>query len=203
MTSNELFEILAVAGRLKTTTRHCYTARDRKESVAEHSWRVALWGMLLTGTPEFSDVDINKVVRMALIHDLGEAFTGDVPSFEKTDAETDKEKDLFFSWVDGFSEPQRSEWLGLLREMEALQTPEALLYKALDKMEAVLSHDESDIATWLPLEYQLQTEYGWENVRFSEFLTELRSKLDAITHEKIASAEKTTTDAEEKKGVAP
>ena len=43
MKSEEFLKILAQAARLKITTRHCYTEEDRKESVADHSWRIAIW----------------------------------------------------------------------------------------------------------------------------------------------------------------
>ena len=178
-------KILSQAARLKTTTRHCYTGVDRKESVADHSWRIALMAMLMTGIEEFRDLDMDRVIRMCLIHDLGESFTGDIPTFEKTEGDADVEDDLFRKWVESFPEPQRTEWQGLLTEMEAQETKEAKLYKALDKLEALISHNESDISTWLPLEYDLQLTYGRENMQFSEYLKELRASVDEWTHTKI------------------
>ena len=185
MKPEQFLRILSQAGRLKTTTRHCYTEPDRKESVADHSWRIALMAMLMTGIEEYRDLDMNKVSRMCLIHDLGESFTGDIPTFEKTDDDAGMEDDLFRKWVESFPEPQRTEWQGLLTEMEAQQTKEAKLYKALDKLEALISHNESDISTWLPLEYDLQLTYGRENMQFSEYLKELRASVDEWTHTKI------------------
>ena len=183
MKQSELLKILEVAGRLKRTTRHCWTELDRKESVADHSWRIALMAMLLA--PEFPGTDMDKVIRMCLIHDLGEAFTGDIPTFWKTKEDEQKEEHLFDSWVATLPEETREEWNGLLAEMEALETPEARLYKALDKMEAVITHNESDISTWLPLEYDLQLTYGTENVKFSPYMTELKAQIDDWTREKI------------------
>ena len=188
MKQSELLKILEVASRLKGTTRHCWTELDRKESVADHSWRIALMAMLLT--PEFPDTDMDKVVRMCLIHDLGEAFTGDIPTFWKTDADEQKEERLFDSWVATLPEDTRAEWTALLAEMGALETKEAKLYKALDKMEAVISHNESDISTWLPLEYDLQLTYGAENVKFSPYMTELKAQIDAWTREKIGNTDR-------------
>ena len=183
MTQTQLLEILKVAGKLKTTTHHCWTGPERKESVADHSWRITLMAMLLT--PEFPEADMNKVVRMCLIHDIGEAFTGDIPTFDKTKADEEKEDRLFDSWVEALPPGTREEWAALLEEMGALQTPEAKIYKALDKLEAVISHNESDIATWLPLEYDLQLTYGRENVAFSPYLKELKEEIDGWTAEKI------------------
>lgn len=183
----QLLKILRVAEKLKCNTRHCVTSTGRPESVAEHSWRLALMAMLLTG--EFPELDLNRVIRMCLIHDLGEAFTGDIPTFVKTDADSRREDDLFDRWIQTLPADVRGEWESLLEEMNAQKTGEAKLYKALDRLEAVIQHNESDIDTWLPLEYSLQLTYGAENVRFSPYLWELKQEIDQWTREKIAASE--------------
>lgn len=184
MKPTELLQILSVAEKLKCNTRHCYTSTGRHESVAEHSWRIALMAMLIS--PEFPEADMNKVIRMCLIHDLGEAFTGDIPTFYKTEADTEKEDAIFDCWVQTLPEETKQEFSALLTEMNALETVEAKIYKALDKMEAVIQHNESDISTWLPLEYDLQLHYGVENVQFSPWFRELKREIDNWTREKIA-----------------
>ena len=186
----QLLKILRVAEKLKCNTRHCVTSTGRPESVAEHSWRLALMAMLLTG--EFPELDLNRVIRMCLIHDLGEAFTGDIPTFVKTDADSRREDDLFDRWIQTLPADVRGEWESLLEEMNAQKTGEAKLYKALDRLEAVIQHNESDIDTWLPLEYSLQLTYGAENVRFSPYLRELKQEIDQWTREKIAASEQKT-----------
>lgn len=186
----QLLKILRVAEKLKCNTRHCVTSTGRPESVAEHSWRLALMAMLLTG--EFPELDLNRVIRMCLIHDLGEAFTGDIPTFVKTDADSRREDDLFDRWIQTLPADVRGEWESLLEEMNAQKTGEAKLYKALDRLEAVIQHNESDIDSWLPLEYSLQLTYGAENVRFSPYLRELKQEIDQWTREKIAASEQKT-----------
>ncbi|MDO4620821.1 MAG: HD domain-containing protein [Lachnospiraceae bacterium] len=186
MNPKELLAILETAAKLKIQTRHNWTEGERKESVADHSWRIALLAMLLDGIPEFRDVDLNRVIRMCLIHDLGEAFTGDIPTFEKTEADGEREDDIFQRWIDGFPSPQREEWQALFKEMQAQQTPEARIYKSLDKLEAVIAHDEAGTSHWLPLEYELQYSYAVEQTRFSPFLTELREEMDRLTDRVIA-----------------
>lgn len=123
---------------------------------------------------EFPDLDMNKVIKMCLIHDLGECFTGDIPTFEKTDEDTATEDDLLAQWVSNLPQPYRYDMAALYAEMNALQTPEAKLYKAIDKLEAVISHNESPLSTWLTLEYGLNLTYGNDNVAFSPYLTALR-----------------------------
>lgn len=190
MSPKELLDILRVAERLKCSTRHCYTTSGRRESVAEHSWRIALMAMLLSGEKEFQDADMDKVIRMCLIHDLGEAFTGDVPTFEKTETDEEKEEVLYAEWVESFPKVQKLEFQSLLAEMAEQRTVEAKIYKALDKLEAVIQHDESDISTWIPLEYEMQLSYGKEQVQFSPYLREFKKVVDEWTREKIEKNKK-------------
>lgn len=183
MKPDELLQILAVAEKLKCNTRHCYTSSGRHESVAEHSWRIALMAMLIG--PEFPEADMNKVIRMCLIHDLGEAFTGDIPTFWKTKADESTEENVLNQWVQTLPEETRKEWTALYAEMNGLETLEAKIYKALDKLEAIIQHNESDISTWLPLEYDLQLTYGAENIKFSPYFQSLRAEIDEWTRRKI------------------
>lgn len=187
MEPKELLKILAVAEKLKCNTRHCYTSSGRHESVAEHSWRIALMAMLIA--PEFPEADMDKVIRMCLIHDLGEAFTGDIPTFDKTDADSLQEENLLEGWVQTLPAQTSGEFSELLAEMKVMETPEAKIYKALDKLEAVIQHNESDISTWLPLEYGLQLRYGAENVKFSPFFQLLKAEIDDWTKRKIAESD--------------
>ena len=187
----KFLSILSRASKLKTNTRHCWTDENRKESVADHCFRMALMAMLISGESEFASADMDKVIRMCLIHDLGEAFTGDIPTFEKTDSDARKEDAIFQEWVDSFPSPQREEWSELLAEMNAQETKEAKIYKALDKLEAIISHNESDLSTWLPNEYDLQLTYGREEVSFSEYLSELHDEIDIWTRKKTGGEEYT------------
>ena len=161
MEPEKLLEALHTAEKLKDTTRHCYTSKGRHESVAEHSWRIALMAFWLRD--EFPQADMDKVIRMCLIHDLGECFTGDIPAFDKTAADEAAEEALLSRWVDSLPEPVCTEMRTLYAEMAALQTTEAKIYKALDKMEASVQHNESAIATWEPQEYALNLTSAWSS----------------------------------------
>lgn len=184
MDEKTLLDILHIAEHLKDTTRHCYTSGGRHESVAEHSWRLCLFAWLLRD--EFPQLDMDKVLYMCLIHDLGEAFTGDIPSFKKTAADSLHEDKTLFNWVSTLPEPYRTDMTALYKEMNALETGEAKLYKALDKLEAVIQHNESPLDTWLPLEFELNLTYADENVAFSSYLTSLRAMIREDTERKIA-----------------
>ena len=77
----------------------------------------------------------------------------------------------------------------LYAEMDALQTPEAKLYKSLDKLEAVIQHNESPIDTWESNEYKLNLTYANDIVQFSDYLKTLRAEMKKDTEAKIAAAE--------------
>lgn len=187
MEAKELLRVLHTAERLKDETRHCYTSGGRHESVAEHSWRLALTALFLRD--EFPALDMDRVIRMCLIHDLGECFTGDIPSFLKSGGDEERERSALETWVASLPAPHSVELKTLYAEMDALETDEARLYKALDKLEAVIQHNESDIATWLPREYELNLTYADENVAFSDYLKRLREEIRRETRNKIAAAE--------------
>ena len=183
MKPEEYISFLSVIEKLKCNTRHSWTSSGRAESVAEHSWRLAVMALLCAD--EFPKLDINKVIKMCLIHDFGEALTGDVPSFWKTDKHEEEEQQAIESLLGRLPEQLRSEFGALFAEMEAKETQEAKLYKALDNMEAVVSHNEAPISTWIPREYEENLIYGEENAAFSAWTKKLREVLKDDSLRKI------------------
>lgn len=182
----ELLEFLALAEKLKCSTRHSYTSSGRHESVAEHCFRLALMAYMISD--EVPEIDTDKVIKMCLIHDLGEAVTGDIPSFKKTTKDEEKEDDAVASFVSQLPEYWKQQLQDMYREMSKLETPEARLYKALDKLEAVIQHNEADISTWLPLEYELQLTYGTEECSFNEYINNLREEVRLTSQNKIKAS---------------
>ena len=186
MDPRAFLEILHIAERLKDTPRHCTTTHRRTESVAEHSWRVSLMAFLLR--KEFPEADMDKVVKMCLVHDLGECFTGDIPTFLKTDGDRAVEDSLLGRWVRSLPPEVSAEMAALFREMDAQETIEAKIYKSLDKLEALIQHNESPLDTWSENEFALNKTYAFDTVAFSPWLTALRQEILQDTLEKISSA---------------
>ena len=118
--------------------------------------------------------DMDKLLSMCLIHDLGEAFTGDIPTFLKTDGQRAVEDGAVDAMVDALPPALGARWRELYREMEQQCTPEGRLYKGLDKIEALIQHNFSDISTWIPLEYQLNLHYADKECAPFPALTALR-----------------------------
>lgn len=175
MKPRELLDILSVTERLKDAVRHCYTSGGRRESVAEHSWMMTVMAFFMRD--EFPDADMDKVMEMCVIHDLGEAFTGDIPTFEKTKEDEKREEDLLSDWIKTLPSGYAEKMQLLYEEMEEQNTQEAKIYKAIDKLEALIQHNMSDLSTWLSLEYDLQKTHGNDKVGFSEYMKELRAEV--------------------------
>ena len=190
MSPKEYLAIVHCIAGLKERTRHAWMTSGRQESVAEHSWRMALMTYFLRD--EFPTVDLTRVLLMALLHDMGEVFTGDIPTFEKTDADRAREHQLRDEWIDALPAPYAAEVRSLFAEMDAMETEEAKIVKALDRMEAVITHNEGDPHTWLPLEYDLQRTYGVKEAAFTPVLKELRAEVNREVDEVIAGLNKET-----------
>lgn len=183
MSPEELLRFLGRIEPLKSRTRHCVTKERIPETVAAHSWGVSMLALLLE--EEIPQVDFNRVLRMCMIHDLGEAITGDIPSFHKTEKDEETEQKALDSLLQDLPDPVRKKLHALFLEMKEGSTKEAQLWRALDKIEAVVQHNESPIDTWLPLEFSLNQTYGVREAARFPFLCALREKLKEETIQKI------------------
>ncbi len=184
MNQREYIKFLNVIEKLKCNTRHSWTSSGRHESVAEHSWRLAVMAMLCTD--EYPDLNINKVIKMCLIHDFGEAITGDIPAFLKTDENEKDEEKAIDSLLTLLPVDTKKELSELFEEMKSLNTDESKLWKSLDNIEALISHNEADISTWLTREYEENLTYGQKNSEWSFWTKELRKEVKQDSIDKIS-----------------
>lgn len=179
MDNYTLLSFLSLAEKLKCNLRHSWTSSGRQESVADHSWRLCLFSWFIR--PDFPELDMDKVLLMCLFHDIGEAVTGDIPSFLKTAQHETKETEAIAGILKMLDTTQSDQLSCLFIEMQEQKTKEARLFKALDKLEVVLQHNEAPLETWLPLEYELNQTYGEENVREFPTLESFRKELKNMT----------------------
>lgn len=148
------FAFLNEADRLKSVLR-ATTLVDgsRPENSGEHSWHLALYALVLADQAG-PGVDINRVIRMLLIHDLVEIDVGDVPIHSQngsahasaaTQAAEAKAADRIF----GLLPPDlRDSFRALWEEFEAAETPDARFAKALDRVQPVMANLKSGGGTW-------------------------------------------------------
>jgi putative hydrolases of HD superfamily len=188
MTADELsgvLDFLRASERLKATHRSAYTSEGQQESVAEHTWRLCLMAMVLA--PEFPGVDFARLVKICLVHDLGEAVGGDVPAPEQarrlaagvaTGKGKDERRDLL-TLLQPLPSALQAEIAELWDEYEAAKTPEARLAKALDKLETIMQHTQGKNP--LHFDYAFNLDYGREHTAGQALIVEIRTILDAET----------------------
>ncbi|HHW48952.1 MAG TPA: HD domain-containing protein [Clostridiaceae bacterium] len=192
MNTRDILRFLNIAEKLKCELRHSWTSTMRQESVAEHSWRLCIFSWLLKERlPEY---DMDKVMKMCLFHDLGEALVGDVPSFNKNEKDEKREEDAIKKILSMLDGDLRTELEELFIEIKEQKSKEAKLFKALDKLEAVIQHNEAPIESWIPLEFELNKTYGSEEVKGIQILEELRELARKDTILKILEKEKELRD---------
>ena len=176
MDHDTLLTFLGVAEKLKCNTRHSWTSSGRHESVAEHVYRLLVFAWLVRD--EFPELDMNRVMELALFHDMGEAVTGDIPAFEKTGEDEKTEEEAQEEIARLLPRPRQEEMRDIFREVCEKKTPEARLVNAMDKLEALIQHNEADLSTWLPLEYELQLTYGEKETRDIPWMAALRERVN-------------------------
>ena len=121
--AEQFIDFLGRIEKLKSVPRHCVTADGVVENVAAHSWRTAVMAYLMKD--ELEDIDTDKVIRMCLLHDIGEAVTGDIPTFEKTEEHEEVEKQAVDELLKSLPGPLYQEITALFEEMDAQETKEA------------------------------------------------------------------------------
>ncbi len=188
MNVKTLMGVMKTLEALKCSTRHSWTSSGRQESVAEHSWRLAMLAYFVKD--EFPEADSDKVIMMCLCHDIGEAYKGDIPAFSKTENDKNVERLDYEKFVAALPQPFRNEMSALIKEMWDCETIEAKICRALDKMECLIQHNEANISTWLPLEYELNLTYGSNETEFSEYMKTLKKEINEISKFKINKNQK-------------
>ena len=149
---DRLLDFFGLAERLKGELRHSWTSRrDRRESVAEHTWMMSLMALVLMSEADL-DVDPLKVLKMVVIHDLPEAVAGDAPFRGTADSLREKHRreeealEALLSLVE--NREVRDEMEVLWREFEECESAEAKFVRAIDTLDVSLQHMIADLSTW-------------------------------------------------------
>jgi putative hydrolase of HD superfamily len=182
ISSEELDGILTFlrsAERLKTVTRSGWTSVGQPESVAEHTWRLCLMAMLLYGRDD--DIDLAHLLKMCLIHDLGEAIGGDTPAPAQTESggKADRERADLLHLIEPLSPAMQEEVLRLWDEYESVASREAAVAKGLDKLETILQHTQG--MNPADFDYGFNLGYGQQYTAADPVLAALRVRLDEAT----------------------
>lgn len=171
------------AERLKDTLRSGATSGGRRESAAEHSWRLALLALLLDR--DLGAVDRLKVLKLCLVHDLGEAISGDIPAVDQSpdDGRAARERADMATLCAPLPADLSADLLALWDEYAAAATPEAKLAKGLDKIETVLQHAIG--ANDPGFDYAFNLGYGQDRTAALPLLRQIRARADAATRARM------------------
>jgi putative hydrolase of HD superfamily len=181
----QMLDFLRAAEQLKNTLRSGYTSQGRPESTAEHTWRLCLMVMLFED--EYPAIDHHRVLKLCVIHDLGEALHGDIPAIHQ-DPTIDKaieERKHFVALLAPLPADKQGELLALWDEYHAASTPEARLAKAFDKLETVLQHTQGRNPD--DFDYAFNLDYARPYTDYDVLTRSLRALIDADTQQ-LASA---------------
>lgn len=170
---------------LKNVTRTAWTSEGKRESVAEHSWRLAVFALSLA--EYFPEADMGKVLGMCIIHDFGEIYEGDVSAkFENDpDGKLKREADAVSTLVKDLPQNPKQRIKDLWNEYNTAVTLEAKLVKALDKLETIIQHNQGRNPS--DFDYEFNLNYGNSYMGFNKVIKNIRELVDEETKGKCKS----------------
>ena len=186
MTNNQVIGALSFlreAEKLKDVLRSSHTSTGRPESTAEHTWRLCL--MAIVFADAFDGIDLAKLLKICVIHDLGEALNGDVPAVEqaKDASKSARERADLRELADALDESKRAEIMALWDEYENASSFEGVLAKGLDKLETILQHSQGRNPA--DFDYEFNLSYGRKQTSAHPLLATIRDVLDQGTRARL------------------
>jgi putative hydrolase of HD superfamily len=182
----DILTFLKRSKNLESVERYATSLRDKRNTVAEHSWRLGIMALVI-GTETRVRADMNRAVALALFHDLAEAKTGDVDAYQQIMAGKrlieDKTALEETAMQEMTGDLHFGDWIyDLWREYEEQATVEAKFVKALDKIEGFLHIAEVGVEPYAPKEFH--ADYANDAVQAFDEATqhfpELKDLLDAV-----------------------
>ena len=180
-----IIAFLQSAEKLKDTLRSGRTAQGRSESTAEHSWRLCL--MIMAFERDLADYDVARLLKLAVVHDLGEAIHGDTPATEQhLDPDRPKrERRDMATLCAPLPADVCAEMLDLWDDYAQARSPQACLVKGFDKLETMLQHLAGRNAP--DFDYAFNLTYGAAQTCHHPLLRDIRAIVDNGTRERISA----------------
>lgn len=184
MVSDEILGIvqfLRHAERLKNVYRTSWTSGGQPESTASHTWRLCLSALVFA--PSFPEVNVERLLKICIIHDLGEAIGGDIPAIHQNAAtpKAQQERRDLVTLLQPLPDRLQAEIVALWDEYEAAQTPTAKVAKALDKLETLLQHNQG--ANPPDFDYLFNIGYARKFTDAVPLIAEIRQEIDEETRQ--------------------
>lgn len=186
-----MLAFLRAAEAIKTVTRTSWTSDGQQETVAGHTWRLCLMAMLFASHDPH--LDIGRLLRICIVHDLGEAIGGDISARLQAAMpnKAEQERKDLLQLLAPLPATQREEIVALWDEYEQAETPEARLAKGLDKLETILQHNQGKLPD--DFDFRFNLEYGARYTAHHPVLTAIRAELDRETEARAVAQENRTT----------
>jgi putative hydrolases of HD superfamily len=182
-----ILDFLRLSEALKRELRHSWLSDGRRESVAEHSWQMAL--MAILAHPHLDQpADLGRTLEMIVVHDLVEALVGDVPYFdtgERKRLKKEREAAAIEEIRERLGPPTGDRIRELFLEFEERSTPEARFAGALDNLEVQIQHNLADLSTWTPAEHPLIYDKIEQPCAYDRFLTAVCKAIQAEAEAKL------------------
>jgi putative hydrolase of HD superfamily len=177
-----LLTFLREAERLKNVLRTSWTSGGQQESTASHTWRLCLMALVLADY--FPGIDTGRLLKLCIVHDLGEAIRGDIPAiYQDANApKADGERADLLTLVAPLPVASQELLVALWDEYEAAATPEAKIAKALDKLETIMQHNQG--ANPPNFDYAFNLDYGKKFTDAVPLAAMIRTILDEETAQK-------------------
>lgn len=187
-------DFIRSAERLKDVLRSGHTSSGRPESTAEHTWRLCLIAMTLQDL--LQPLDFERVLKLCIVHDLGEAISGDIPATVQatTVNKSERERRDLLLLTESLPRHVQASFLELWAEYEAGETSEARVVKALDKIETIIQHNQG--ANPPDFDYEFNISYGSKYASVHPVIAALRALVDEETHQNAVKANRQPSDAE-------
>lgn len=199
MTSNKLspaslLEFYKVTEKLKTTLRHSWLHDGvRQESVAEHTWMMCLMAVVLAPQMQ-KKLNLLKVLKMIIVHDLAEAVTSDIPVWDGVKNKAQKDAAEMTAITDIFShldDVTQKDLMAVWHEYEQRQSVEAVFVKALDTLDVVAQHNVAPLSTWQDNDFLWQLSPLQDAFFNSDnLLRKTKDQIDKWTIKKVEAANK-------------
>lgn len=144
-------EFIVTIDQLKDITRQSITTGSRRnENDAEHSWHLAVMAILLSEYAEEQNIDLLKVIKMVLIHDLVEIYAGDTYCYDEkaNEDKAEREQEAAERLFSILPQDQGEELMNLWREFEEMETYEAAFAACLDRFQPLLLNYNTEGHTW-------------------------------------------------------
>lgn len=189
-----LLKFIHLSEGLKKELRNGHTSNGKRESVADHTWRISLMVMLFSRSLD-QTISIERALKIAIVHDLAEVLTGDKPYFifegkeELKRIKAEEELEAMQRIKNSLPGEIGDELLELWKEYEEGKTYEAKFVKALDKMEAQIQHNEMSFSHWNDSDKKYALTRLDDYCSFDSFLQSFKNLVQEESRQKMIASE--------------